>query len=51
MPREGDAEGAGGAVADALRNLERGEAVRVALPGPDGPAGTFTRWENETNPW
>jgi NAD(P)-dependent dehydrogenase (short-subunit alcohol dehydrogenase family) len=27
------------------------EAVRVALLGPDGPAGTFTRWENETIPW
>ncbi|MDR3573831.1 MAG: SDR family oxidoreductase [Anaerolineaceae bacterium] len=27
------------------------EAVRVALLGPDGPSGTFTRWENETIPW
>ena len=27
------------------------EAVRVALLGPDGPTGTFTRWENETIPW
>jgi NAD(P)-dependent dehydrogenase (short-subunit alcohol dehydrogenase family) len=27
------------------------EAVRVALLGPDGPTGTFTRWENETVPW
>ena len=26
------------------------EAVRVALLGPDGPTGTFTRWENETDP-
>jgi hypothetical protein len=25
--------------------------VRVALLGPDGPTGTFTRWENETIPW
>ena len=33
--------------------LEQGarEAVRVALLGPDGPTGTFTRWENETIPW
>jgi NAD(P)-dependent dehydrogenase (short-subunit alcohol dehydrogenase family) len=27
------------------------EVVRVALLGPDGPSGTFTRWENETIPW
>ncbi len=27
------------------------EAVRVALLGPDGPTGTFTRWENETIAW
>lgn len=27
------------------------EVVRVALFGPDGPTGTFTRWENETIPW
>ena len=27
------------------------EAVRVALLGPDGPTGAFTRWENETIPW
>jgi NAD(P)-dependent dehydrogenase (short-subunit alcohol dehydrogenase family) len=27
------------------------EVVRVALLGPDGPAGTFTRWENVTIPW
>ncbi|MBZ9943868.1 SDR family NAD(P)-dependent oxidoreductase [Mesorhizobium sp. BR1-1-13] len=27
------------------------EVVRVALLGPDGPAGTFTQWENETIPW
>jgi hypothetical protein len=25
--------------------------VRVALLGPHGPTGTFTRWENETIPW
>jgi NAD(P)-dependent dehydrogenase (short-subunit alcohol dehydrogenase family) len=27
------------------------EVVRVALLGPDGPTGTFTRWENATIPW
>jgi len=27
------------------------EAVRVAMLGPEGPTGTFTRWENETIPW
>ncbi len=27
------------------------EVVRVALLGPDGPTGTFTRWENTTLPW
>jgi NAD(P)-dependent dehydrogenase (short-subunit alcohol dehydrogenase family) len=27
------------------------EVVRVALLRPDGPAGTFTRWENATTPW
>jgi len=27
------------------------EVVRVALFGPDGPTGTFTRWEDETIPW
>ncbi len=27
------------------------EIVRVALLGPDGPSGTFTRWENATIPW
>src|ERR1700744_1640772 len=26
------------------------EVVRVALLGPDGPTGTFTRWENATIP-
>ena len=33
--------------------LEQGarEAVRVALLGPDGPTGTFTRWDGETIPW
>jgi NAD(P)-dependent dehydrogenase (short-subunit alcohol dehydrogenase family) len=27
------------------------EVVRVALLGPDGPTGRFTRWEGETIPW
>ena len=27
------------------------EPVRLALLGPDGPTGTFTRWENVTIPW
>ena len=27
------------------------EAVRLALLGPDGPTGAFTRWENQTLPW
>jgi NAD(P)-dependent dehydrogenase (short-subunit alcohol dehydrogenase family) len=27
------------------------EVVRVALLGPDGPTGTFTRWENTDIPW
>ncbi len=27
------------------------EPVRLALLGPDGPTGTFTRWENVTVPW
>jgi NAD(P)-dependent dehydrogenase (short-subunit alcohol dehydrogenase family) len=27
------------------------QPVRLALLGPDGPTGTFTRWENETIPW
>ena len=27
------------------------EVVRVALLGPNGPTGTFTRWENTTIPW
>ena len=34
-------------------SIEEGarEVVRVALLGPDGPTGTFTRWENETISW
>lgn len=27
------------------------EVVRVAMLGPKGPTGTFTRWENTTIPW
>lgn len=27
------------------------EIVRVALMGPDGPSGGFTRWRGETIPW
>jgi NAD(P)-dependent dehydrogenase (short-subunit alcohol dehydrogenase family) len=27
------------------------EVVRVALLGPDGPTGTFTRWEDAPIPW
>jgi len=36
-----------------LESVEEGsrEVVRVALLGPDGPSGTFTRWENVTIPW
>jgi NAD(P)-dependent dehydrogenase (short-subunit alcohol dehydrogenase family) len=35
------------------QSVEEGsrEVVRVALLGPDGPTGTFTRWENVTIPW
>ncbi|MGO4533600.1 SDR family NAD(P)-dependent oxidoreductase [Leifsonia sp. 2MCAF36] len=34
-------------------SLEDGsrEVVRVCLLGPDGPTGTFTRWEDTTIPW
>jgi NAD(P)-dependent dehydrogenase (short-subunit alcohol dehydrogenase family) len=36
-----------------VESVENGsrEVVRVALLGPDGPTGTFTRWENATIPW
>jgi hypothetical protein len=36
-----------------LESVENGsrETVRDALLGPDGPTGTFTRWENQTIPW
>ena len=38
---------------EGTESVEEGsrEVVRVALLGPDGPTGTFTRWENETIPW
>jgi NAD(P)-dependent dehydrogenase (short-subunit alcohol dehydrogenase family) len=38
---------------EGLESVEDGsrEVVRVALLGPDGPTGTFTRWENATIPW
>jgi NAD(P)-dependent dehydrogenase (short-subunit alcohol dehydrogenase family) len=38
---------------EGIESLEDGsrEVVRVALLGPDGPTGTFTRWENTTIPW
>jgi NAD(P)-dependent dehydrogenase (short-subunit alcohol dehydrogenase family) len=38
---------------EGTQSLEEGsrEVVRVALLGPDGPRGTFTRWENATIPW
>jgi NAD(P)-dependent dehydrogenase (short-subunit alcohol dehydrogenase family) len=36
-----------------IESLEDGsrEVVRVALLGPDGPTGTFTRWEDTNIPW
>ncbi len=36
-----------------IESLEDGsrEVVRVALLGPEGPSGTFTRWENAAIPW
>ncbi len=36
-----------------IESVEDGsrEVVRVALHGPDGPTGTFTRWENTAIPW
>ena len=38
---------------EGTQSLEEGsrEVVRVALLGPDGPTGTFTRWEKATIPW
>ena len=38
---------------EGTQSVEEGsrEVVRMALLGPDGPTGTFTRWENTTIPW
>jgi NAD(P)-dependent dehydrogenase (short-subunit alcohol dehydrogenase family) len=38
---------------EGTQTVEEGarEPVRLALLGPDGPSGTFTRWENATIPW
>lgn len=38
---------------EGTQSVEEGsrEVVRVAMLGPDGPSGTFTRWENVTIPW
>jgi NAD(P)-dependent dehydrogenase (short-subunit alcohol dehydrogenase family) len=38
---------------EGTESIEAGsrEVVRVSLLGPDGPTGTFTRWENATIPW
>jgi NAD(P)-dependent dehydrogenase (short-subunit alcohol dehydrogenase family) len=38
---------------EGTQSVEEGsrEVMRVALLGPDGPTGTFTRWENVTIPW
>jgi NAD(P)-dependent dehydrogenase (short-subunit alcohol dehydrogenase family) len=38
---------------EGTESLEDGsrEVVRVALLGPDGPSGTFTRWEDTHIPW
>jgi NAD(P)-dependent dehydrogenase (short-subunit alcohol dehydrogenase family) len=38
---------------EGTESVEEGsrEVVRVALLGPDGPSGTFTRWENTMIPW
>src|ERR1700733_10674901 len=36
-----------------IESIEDGsrEGVRVELLGPDGPTGTFPRWENAPTPW
>jgi NAD(P)-dependent dehydrogenase (short-subunit alcohol dehydrogenase family) len=38
---------------EGLESVEDGsrEVVRVALLGPDGPTGTFTRWHDVAIPW
>jgi NAD(P)-dependent dehydrogenase (short-subunit alcohol dehydrogenase family) len=38
---------------EGTQSLEDGcrEIMRVAMLGPEGPSGTFTRWENAAIPW
>jgi len=38
---------------EGTQSIEDGsrEVVHIALLGPDGPSGTFTRWENTVIPW
>lgn len=38
---------------EGTQSLEDGsrEIMRVAMLGPNGPSGTFTRWENAAIPW
>ncbi|MGB6487868.1 MAG: SDR family NAD(P)-dependent oxidoreductase [Steroidobacteraceae bacterium] len=38
---------------EGTQSLEEGsrEIMRIAMLGPDGPSGTFTRWENASIPW
>jgi NAD(P)-dependent dehydrogenase (short-subunit alcohol dehydrogenase family) len=38
---------------EGTESIEEGsrEVVRVALLGPEGPSGTYTRWNNVTIPW
>lgn len=38
---------------EGTQSLEEGsrEIMRIAMLGPDGPSGTFTRWENSAIPW
>jgi NAD(P)-dependent dehydrogenase (short-subunit alcohol dehydrogenase family) len=38
---------------EGTQSLEEGsrEVVRVAMLGPDGPSGTFTRWGKASIPW
>ena len=38
---------------EGMASVEDGarEVVRAALLGPDGPGGTFTRWDNTPIPW
>src|SRR5579863_8421486 len=38
---------------EGTQSLEEGsrEIMRIAMLGPDGPSGTFTRWENAAIPW